>query len=145
MSSTTSDENHGAIMRRDLRSFTVWEPGRALNGRLRFDGLEIAEGLFRLHFWCPKTGEGSVIQADTHLLLRYANESANFLEFDQLPIGNHRMWVSESSEWLQELSAVSGGVFDDVSPRHYLFVFSNASIEAICLGEPNINKRGGGD
>lgn len=138
MTRTVSDGKNEMPMRRDLRSFIAWEPGKAFDDRLRFDDVEINEDAFRLHFWSPKIGKGAVIQADTHLMLRYANESANFLEFGQLPIGNHRMWVSDSSDWLKELSIVSRGVFDDVSVRHYLFVFSNASIDVICLGEPNI-------
>lgn len=125
-------------MRRDQVFFTVWEPGKAFNDRLRFDGLELNDDSFRLRFWCPEAGREVVIHADTHLLLRYANESANFLQYDQLPISSNRMWVSDSSDWLKEVSGFSGGVFDDVLLRHYLFVFANASIEAICLGEPII-------
>lgn len=138
---TTSDGEREVTVRHDQVSFTIWEPGKAFGGRLRFDNLEIGEDAFRLHFWCPRAGKGAVIHADTHLLVRYANESANFLEFNQLPIGKHRMWVSDSSDWLNETSILSGGVFEGVSLRHYLFIFSNASVEALCLNEPGIEKK----
>lgn len=128
-------------MRRDQESFTVWTPGEIFNGRLRFDGIELNEDTFRLTFWCPAANAGAVLHADSHLHVKYVNESANFLEFDKLPIVSHRMWVSNSSDWLKEILVASGGVFDDVLLRHYLFVFSNATIEAICLGEPVIERK----
>lgn len=127
-------------MRRDQRSFTAWGPGKAFDDRLRFDGLKVEEDSFRLHFWSTKAGRSAVIESDAHLSLKFSNESANFLEFDELPIREHRMWVSDSSDWLQDVVAVSGGVFDDVSLRHYLFVFANASVEVLCLVEPTITE-----
>lgn len=127
-------------LRPDQVTFSAWEPSKVLVGRLHLDSLKLDEDEIWINFSC-EDGQKAQIHANTHLLLKYANESANFLEFDQLPINKQRMWVSEMSNWLEQVAEVSGRVFEDVSLRHYLFVFSNASIEIICLSEPCITIR----
>lgn len=134
---TTSD-GKSDVVRTDQCEFVPWGAAVNFSGRLRFDSVKVEEDSFCLRFWCPQIDRAASIQTDSHLLLRFANESANFLEFKQLPIGECRMWVSDSSAWLRELSSLSGGVFDGLRPRHYLFVFSNATIEVVCLSEPKI-------
>lgn len=137
---TRSETENNCARRDDQNSFSAWEPGQSLSDRLRFDGCDIAEGNLVLRFFSPASEQNMVIETDTHLLVRYANESANFVEFDQLPIANQRMFVSRRSMWLRELSVGSSGVFDELSPMHYVFIFSNASVEMICIGEPRIIK-----
>lgn len=138
MKNRASDRSDGGSVRRDQQSFAVWKPGAGFSGRLRFDGVELNEDVLSLRFWCHDIQKSVMLHTDTHLLFQYSNESANFLEFDQLPINEYRMWVSESSDWLNEVSTKSAGVFEGLVIKHFLFVFSNVSIEVICLGEPKI-------
>jgi hypothetical protein len=138
MKNRINDETEMIPVRRDLESFSVWGSGTDFRGRLRFDGMDLNEDALSLRFWCQDIQKSALLHSGNHLLFKYANESANFLEFGQLPIHEHRMWVAESSDWLNEVSKKSGGAFDGVVMKHFLFVFSNASIEMICLGEPEI-------
>ncbi|MHB8912065.1 MAG: hypothetical protein ACYC42_05370 [Lysobacter sp.] len=122
----------------DAGPFSAWEPGQSFNDRLRFEGCQITEGNLTMRFFSPALEKTLTVQSDTHLLVRYANESANFLAFDQLQIADKRMFVSKKSKWLRDFFDSSSGVFDGLLPMHYLFIFSNASVEMICLGEPRI-------
>ncbi|MGE4069845.1 MAG: hypothetical protein AB7E72_01565 [Lysobacterales bacterium] len=128
------------MIRTDQCEFSPLEAAAGFPGRLHFDGMTVEEDVLELRFLCPQIDIVGIVKTDSHLLLRFANESANFLEFNKLPINSCRLWVSESSKLLSELACLSGGVFDGVRPRHYLFVFSNATIEFVCLSEIVIDK-----
>lgn len=124
--------------RRNEHDFVVWRPGDEFPGRLYFKTVCLREGDLHIKFACPELNKDGDIYTDHHLLLKYTSESVDFMEFEKFPIEKHRMWVSDSSEWLAEALGMSGGIFDDTELRHFLFVFADATVEILCLNEPSI-------
>jgi hypothetical protein len=129
----------GAIM--DWKEFSMWPADEGRSGSLDFLRIELEEDRLIILFEELHSSAQFLIRFNSHLMARFSNESANFMEYEGLRIERSRFWISRTSNWIAQFVRASEGVFESLDVCHFLFVFRNASIEVINVGEsPSVNE-----
>jgi hypothetical protein len=120
--------------------FQLWQLGSNLlpKDRLSIEHVDFNDDSLQIRVSLLNGTPIAAISSDSHLTVRFTSESVNFMDFSDLDLSEGRIWVSDSSDWIQQVIAKSGHVYDGVRLRHFLVVLSDATIEFICLTDPAV-------